>query len=81
MIYTHIIYDSVPIYICLHIYIQFTYIYLYIYILFQNLFLYSLLQNTKYSSLGYTVGPSWPAILYIVVVVYVVVIYVILYML
>ena len=37
-----------------------------IYILFQNLF-YKLLQNIKYSSLCYTVGPCCLFILYIVV--------------
>ena len=40
---------------------SFTYIenniYIYMYILFQILFPYSLLQNTEYSSLCYTVGP------------------------
>ena len=36
-------------------------------IFFQILFLYRLLQNIEYSSLCYTVGPYWLAILYIVV--------------
>ena len=35
------------------------------YILYQILFLYMLLQNTKYSSLCYTVGPCWLFILLI----------------
>ena len=37
------------------------------YILFQIIFQYRLLQNMKYSSLCYTVGPCWLTILYIVV--------------
>ena len=41
-----------------------TYIYIYI---FQILFPYRLLQNIKYSSMCYTVGPCWLPILYVVV--------------
>ena len=42
------------------------YIHIYTYILFQIPFV-MLLQNTEYSSLCYTVGPCFLAILYIVV--------------
>ena len=41
-------------------------IYVYMSILFQVLFPYRLLQNIEYSSLGYTVGPCWLSIKYIV---------------
>ena len=49
------------------------YIYIYIYhisILFQLLFPYRLLQNIKYSSLCYTVGPCWLSVLHIAVWLY-----------
>jgi len=48
-------------------YIYSAVIQLYIYIIFQTLFPHRLLQNIKYSSLCYTVGPSWLSILYTIV--------------
>ena len=40
---------------------------LHVYILFQIHFPYRFLQNIECSSLGYTVGPCWLSILYLVV--------------
>ena len=50
---------------CIAMWFTCTYIYIYF---FQILFPYRLLQNIEYSSLGYTVGPSWLSIKYIVMI-------------
>ena len=47
---------SKVIHVCVHVY-MYVCIYVYVYILFQSLFHYILLQDIKYSSLCYTVGP------------------------
>ena len=60
-----VIHTHTHIYMCVCVYI-----YLYISLLFQILFHYSLLQDIEYSSLCYTVGPSYLPILYIAVCTY-----------
>ena len=56
----HLVYSVVNVFRCTAV-IQ---LYFYISILFQILFPCRLLQNIKYSSLYYTVGPCWLSVIY-----------------